>query len=82
MITKPLLCQVVFWNLDTLTKAAEALMPTISQVDQRHPYTMTHSVASRSMAYLPSTIGAVFVSSGTETMILQVPLLVQTCLAC
>ena len=63
--------EVVFWNADTLTKVGEALMPTISQLDSRRPFTVTNSVASRSMAYLPSTLGSVYVCSGTETMILQ-----------
>jgi len=63
--------EVVFWNLDTLTKVGEAVMPTISQLDTRRPFTVTNSVASRSMAYLPSTLGTVFVCSGTETVLLQ-----------
>ena len=63
--------EVVFWNLDTLTKAGEANIPTISQVDSRRPFTLTKSVSSRSIAYLPSTLGSVFLCSGTETMIVQ-----------
>lgn len=63
--------EVIFWNLDKMSKAAEVLLPTITKVDPRRPFTANNTVACRSMAYLQTRLGAVFVCSGSEPMIVQ-----------
>jgi hypothetical protein len=62
--------EIIFWNLDSYARVGEAIIPSITHIDSHRPFTVTNSVAGRSMAYLPTTLGVVFLCSGTEPMIL------------
>ena len=63
--------EVYFWNSDTHVRVGHAMMPSLSEVKPSCSFVPSRAVAGRSMAYLPTSGGTLYVASGTDAMILQ-----------
>ena len=62
---------LIFWNLESHEKVYSTLVPSMTEIEAPTAVSQTKAVASRSLAYLQTSRGAVFVSSGTENLILE-----------
>jgi hypothetical protein len=63
--------EVYFWNIDTHVRVGYATVPSLSEVNPACGILPSKTVAGRSMAYLPSSGGTLYVASGTDALILQ-----------
>eukprot|EP00960_Hanusia_phi_P019686 581338-Hanusia_phi.AAC.3 len=62
---------LIFWNLESHEKVHSTIVPSMTEIEAPTSVSQTKAVASRSLAYLQTSRGAVFVSSGTENLILE-----------
>jgi len=63
--------ELTFWNSDTYEQVGHASVPSLTELRPQQSMTPARAVAPRSMAYLATSQGTLYVSSGTDAVILD-----------